>query len=154
MRDKQFTPTLEVGCSISVLTRLLAPRRTSLLAIDIVETGAGCGKEPMRGYDPCLVRRYPRSKPMAVGQKFDLILFSEILYFLNTADIEEVAEQSTSSLSPNGIILVNYTEQIDAPCTGDQAANTFLAATSDKLFCTSKPECRNSGSTDWNRFKI
>jgi chemotaxis methyl-accepting protein methylase len=71
-------------------------------------------------------RRLPQDWP---AQKFDLIVISEVLYFLNPADIRRLAKRATASLSPGGLVLlVNYTETIDEPCSGNEAADIFAAA--------------------------
>jgi chemotaxis methyl-accepting protein methylase len=76
--------------------------------------------------------RVPEQWPLA--QKFDLILLSEVLYFLNQADIERVAAHAMASLSPGGIVLlVNYTGQIEEPLSGHQAAEIFISATQSTL---------------------
>ncbi|WP_286839675.1 hypothetical protein [Acidiphilium sp. 34-64-41] len=45
-----------------------------------------------------------------------------------------MAAHVTSTLAPGGIVLlVNYTEQIDEPCSGDQAAAHFIEAAAPRL---------------------
>ena len=62
-------------------------------------------------------------------RKFDLIVFSEVLYFLNQADVRRRTELAREALLPGGcVLLVNYTAQIDEPCSGDEAAELFIAA--------------------------
>ncbi len=137
LEGRQFDRAFEIGCSIGVLTRLLAPRCASLLGADIVETALAEAKQ--RCADRSHVRfvnlRVPEQWP--AGPPFDLILCSEMLYFLNPADIVRLAGRASDSLTPHGmILLVNYTEQIDEPCTGDQAAEIFIAATAGILIPT------------------
>ncbi len=119
----------EIGCSIGILTGILAPRCTSLFAVDIVESALAAAKLHCAGMPHVTFanRHVPEQWP--VGQKFDLILISEVLYFLTPTDIARVAAQVVTSLSPNGtVLLVNYTEPVDEPSNGDQAADIFIAA--------------------------
>jgi cyclopropane fatty-acyl-phospholipid synthase-like methyltransferase len=131
---RRFDRAFEIGCSIGVLTRLLASRCASLFAVDIVETALAGARA--RCSDMQHVRfaslRVPDEWP--VGQLFDLILISEVLYFLTPADIARVAAHVTNTLLPGGsVLLVNYTEPIDQPCSGDQAAEIFIAAARPRL---------------------
>ncbi|HQT85554.1 MAG: hypothetical protein B7Z58_08625 [Acidiphilium sp. 37-64-53] len=131
---RRFDRAFEIGCSIGVLTRQLAPHCASLLAVDIVEAAlaharARCAALPHVRF---AALRVPDAWP--AGDMFDLILLSEVLYFLTPDDITRVAAHVTSTLAPGGIVLlVNYTEQIDEPCSGDQAAAHFIEAAAPRL---------------------
>lgn len=59
---------------------------------------------------------------------FDLIVFSEVLYYLDHPTIEHTAELAIAALQPGGsILLVHYLGETDYPTTGDEAAETFIA---------------------------
>jgi predicted TPR repeat methyltransferase len=134
LEGRHFGNAFEIGCSIGVFTRMLVPRCGGLLAIDIVEAALAaakrrCADMPQVSFANMLV---PAQWPE--GQKFDLILVSEMLYFLTPTDITSLAGLAAASLSQEGVILlVNYTEQINEPCSGDQAAEIFIAAAKTKL---------------------
>ena len=67
---------------------------------------------------------------MARWGQFDLILFSEVLYFLNESDLMETCAHTGRSILPGGrVLLVNYTGETDDPGTGDTAATFFIKAT-------------------------
>ena len=118
---------LEVGCSIGVLTNRLAPRCDQLLALDFAEAALiqarlACAAHPHVRF---LQAGVPAGWP---DGRFDVILFSEVLYFLSPADIDTVAQRATAALQPGGtILLVNWTGPNDAPCTGDRAAELFIS---------------------------
>jgi hypothetical protein len=58
---------------------------------------------------------------------FDLIVLSEVLYFLSKRDVGAVAERVRSTLDPNGLVLlVNWRGRSGDPCTGDEAAQLFI----------------------------
>ena len=66
--------------------------------------------------------------------RFDLILFSEVLYFLSPADISSTAKRSIGSIVPGGLILlVNWTGQTNYPCGGDEAVECYLTACGDHV---------------------
>ena len=67
--------------------------------------------------------------------QFDLIILSEVLYFLAPADIDRTGRLACASLLPEAcVILVNWLGQSDDPCTGDEAADRFIAATAGALW--------------------
>ena len=56
-------------------------------------------------------------------QRFDLILFSEVLYYLSRADIARTARRARQSIVPAGaMLLVHYILPTDYPCSGDEAS--------------------------------
>ena len=127
--DRHFTSGLEIGCSIGFLTRRLAARCDTLLGVDLVEkplqaARARCADLPGIRFQQMQV---PGQWP---DGRFDLMVFSEVLYFLTPADIEACARRVAATLIPGGtVVLVNWLGQSDDPCTGDEAADHFLAAT-------------------------
>ena len=129
LEDRYFHNVFEIGCSIGILTKLLSARCHSLLAIDLVESALAdarinCAELPHVRFENFQV---PYVWPS--DQSFDLILCSEMLYFLSPPDIARVAHLAAGSLLPNGwILLVNFTGPIDEPCSGDHAAEIFIDA--------------------------
>ncbi len=131
--DRHFTSGLEVGCSIGVLTRDLAERCDSLLGVDIVE-------EPLElARSRCADQPQVRFRRMQVPVEwpegcFDLIVFSEVLYFLSAADIGRCVSRVLDSMLPGGmVVLVNWLGQTDDPTPGNEAAEMFIGATTGRL---------------------
>ena len=123
--DRRFRAGLEVGCSIGVLTRQLAPRCDTLLALDVAE--AALAQARARCPDVRFERRVIPSE-WPVG-RFDLIVFSEMLYYLDAAAIRATAGKAMAALQPGGsILMVHYLGGTDYPSTGDEAADGFMAA--------------------------
>jgi 2-polyprenyl-3-methyl-5-hydroxy-6-metoxy-1,4-benzoquinol methylase len=131
--DRHFTSGLEVGCSIGVLTSALADRCDCLLGVDIVEdpleaARSRCADQPQVRFQRMQV---PAEWPEGW---FDLMVFSEVLYFLSAADIERCASRVWSSLLPAGmVVLVNWLGQTDDPTPGNDAAEMFIGATAGRL---------------------
>ena len=128
--QRRFGAALEVGCSIGVLTRQLATRCDDLLALDVAEAAlaqarARCGPEQCPG-----VRFERRVVPDEWPDgRFDLIMFSEVLYYLDAAGIRATAAKAMAALNPGGsIVLVHYLGGTDYPSTGDEAAAWFIEA--------------------------
>ena len=127
--ERRFSSGLEVGCSIGILTRMLAPRCDSLLGVDIVEdplpaARARCADQPQ-------VRFARMQVPMQwPSGQFDLIVFSEVLYFLSAADIALCARHVVHGLMPGGtVVLVNWLGKTDDPSPSDAAPDRFIDAT-------------------------
>jgi 2-polyprenyl-3-methyl-5-hydroxy-6-metoxy-1,4-benzoquinol methylase len=129
LADRHFQAAFEVGCSIGEMTRLLAPRCDAVLAVDLVEqplvaARAACADQPWVNF---LRMQVPGDWPDGA---FDLIVLSEVLYFLSPADIAAVADRCAGSLAPGGVVLlVNWRGRSDDPCTGEEAAALFIKRT-------------------------
>ena len=125
--DRHFTSGLEVGCSIGVLTRVLAERCDALLGVDIVEDPLEAARSRCADQPQVRFRRMQVPAEWPEGC-FDLMVFSEVLYFLSAADIERCASRVRSSLLPAGmVVLVNWLGQTDDPTPGNEAAEMFIA---------------------------
>jgi SAM-dependent methyltransferase len=118
---------LEVGCSVGILTRSLAERCDQVLGLDVVpsvvETArANCAGHPQASFALCTA---PGEWPEG---SFDLVVLSEVLYFLDRADLARMVERIESSLLPGGdIVLVHWLGETNFPLTADEAADGFIA---------------------------
>ena len=133
LAGRHFTSGLEVGCSIGVLTHMLAPLCDALLALDIVDAPLTAAAE--RCADQPWVRFQRMQIPDAwPDRRFDLIVLSEVLYFLSPLDIDRCVQRvAATSLPDVHVLLVNWLGQSDDPCSGDQAAERFIVASSRTL---------------------
>jgi predicted TPR repeat methyltransferase len=115
----------EVGCSIGVFTRALAGLCDKLLAVDVADSALAQARARCAGLPQVTLQRMQIPDQWPDG-RFDLIVFSEILYYLVPADIRAAAGRSHLSLSAGGrIVLVHWTGATDYPCSGDEAAKLF-----------------------------
>ena len=129
----RYARVFEVGCSIGVLTRQLAANCDELLAVDVSmialrQAEARCEDLPWVQFAQMDVRHeWPEGS-------FDLILFSEVLYYLGIDGIHSAASRSLECLSPKGaVVLVNWHGPTDGACSGDEAADLFIAACRPRL---------------------
>ena len=126
MPKPRYRSALEVGCSIGVLTRSLASRCDAVVAIDaarapLVQAKRRCADLPGVRFEQMFV---PEQWPVGV---FDLILFSEIVYYLSKRDVAGLATKAGLALSPSGnIVLVHWTGETDYPLGGDEASELFI----------------------------
>ena len=125
---RRFGQAIEVGCSIGTLTEKLAERCDDLLGVDYVEAPL-VGARLRCSHFPSV-----RFQRMTIPQEWppgalDLIVLSEVLYFLSVDDLYRLADQCAESLAPSGLILlVNWRGANDGTMPGDVAAITFMEA--------------------------
>ena len=124
----------EVGGSIGVLTRLLAGRCHRLLSVDISPTAQRraqrrCADQPHVEFQ---IMQFPRERP---GQTFDLIVLSEVGYYLSGADLLRAREWIIQALQPGGhLLLVHWTPFVEEyPLSGDEVHECFLEMTPTPL---------------------
>jgi cyclopropane fatty-acyl-phospholipid synthase-like methyltransferase len=126
MPKSRYRSALEVGCSIGVLTRSLASRCDTLVAIDaaqtpLLEARRRCADLPGVRFEHMFV---PDQWPDGV---FELILLSEVVYYLSRDDVGRLAAKVINSLPKGGsVILVHWTGLTNYPLSGDEAADLFI----------------------------
>jgi 2-polyprenyl-3-methyl-5-hydroxy-6-metoxy-1,4-benzoquinol methylase len=130
---RRFRRALEVGCSIGVLTERLAGRCDQVVGVDFVAAAVASARARCAPYPGLSIEQMQVPQQWPEG-RFDLILFSEVLYFLNESDLLEICAHTGRSIQPGGqVLLVNYTGETDDPCSGEKAASFFITATSSSL---------------------
>ncbi|MDB5654756.1 MAG: NodS [Tardiphaga sp.] len=131
LRKSRYAHALEVGCSIGVLTSLLAQRCDSVLAIDASTTAIAAARQTSLGNVTFEVATLPQNFP--TGQ-FDLIMLSEVLYYFTEVDLKRVTALCLEALRPSGeIILCHWLGTTDYPLPGQTASDLFAAAVSPRL---------------------
>lgn len=134
LQGRRFRSGLEVGCSIGELTHKLAGYCDQLLGVDFIDAALAAARE--RCKDQAWVSFQNVHVPSAWPDgRFDLIVLSEVLYFLSSEDNAQLAARCRRCLDSDGIILlVNWLEQSpEDPCSGDAAAARFIEAGRDWL---------------------
>jgi 2-polyprenyl-3-methyl-5-hydroxy-6-metoxy-1,4-benzoquinol methylase len=130
---RRFARALEVGCSIGVLTERLASRCEQVLGLDFAPSAIAAARARCAPYPGVRIEQMQVPRQWPEGQ-FDLILFSEVLYFLDERDLRGICACTTRSIVPGGrVILVNYTGVTDDPGSGESAAEFFIRETAASL---------------------
>lgn len=129
---ERYTNVFEIGCSIGVLSELLAQRCDHLLAVDASELPLQAARKRLAKYEQVTVRQMSIPNEFPDGQ-FDLILLSEVGYYLVPDDLKRARQQMLDHLTKGGhLLLVHWTPVVpDYPLTGDQVHEQFLEITSD-----------------------
>lgn len=122
---------LEAGCSIGVQSVLLALRCDHLLAIDFIEAAveqAAARLAPLPGAR-ALRATLPGDWPPG---SYDLILLSELLYYLTASDIDGMACcVARDAASGAECVLVHYQGETDTEIRPDAARDQFCARLSE-----------------------
>ena len=122
-----YANVFEIGCSLGVLTAMLAPRCNHLLAVD------GSTAPLRRARERCQSLPQVTFAQMQVPDQFpdaqfDLILVSEVGYYWSPDDFTRAQQEILAHLVPGGqLMLVHWTPPVhDYPLTGDEVHEAFL----------------------------
>jgi cyclopropane fatty-acyl-phospholipid synthase-like methyltransferase len=134
LESRRFRSGLEVGCSIGELTYRLADCCDWLLGVDFVDEALAAARARCETQAWVSFRNLQVPLDWPAGQ-FDLIVLSEVLYFLSPEDSLSLVFRCKRCLAAEGaILLVNWLEESpDDPCSGNAAAERFIAAGRDRL---------------------
>ncbi|MBD2757209.1 class I SAM-dependent DNA methyltransferase [Spirosoma validum] len=127
--NEHYHNAFEIGCSIGVLTQMLADRCDQLLAVDASELPLKTARERLATYPAVTIRQMSIPGEFPQGP-FDLILLSEVGYYLSREDLSLSRQLMIDALSPNGhLLLVHWTPVVhDYPLTGDEVHDFFAAS--------------------------
>ncbi len=110
LADRPLGRTLELGCSVGVLTAMLAERTSSLTATDISEVVLEAARQRLReaGHDQVELRQAELPDGVPDGP-FDTIVASEVLCYLRAFEAKESGARMAAALAPGGRLLVAHT---------------------------------------------
>jgi cyclopropane fatty-acyl-phospholipid synthase-like methyltransferase len=126
----RYASALEVGCSIGVFTQLLAAKCDRLLAVDIATAPLAAARRRCADLRSVRFARMTVPKEWPAG-RLDLIVLSEVVYYLSRDQVALLAQRIEHSLAEGGdVLLVHWTGATNYPLTGDEAAELLLGETS------------------------
>jgi SAM-dependent methyltransferase len=124
--NDMYQNIFEIGCSNGVLSMMIVNRCQRLLAVDASVIAVNNAAKRLAKYPHAEVKTMtiPDDFP---NEKFDLILFSEVGYFLNEEDLVTARDKMIASLLPHGhLILVHWRPVVaEFPLTGDEVHEIF-----------------------------
>jgi LmbE family N-acetylglucosaminyl deacetylase/SAM-dependent methyltransferase len=102
---ESYESGLEVGCSIGTLTAGLAPRCRSLLAVDASSTALDRAAARLAPFPGVTTRQLtlPGSWP---GGSYDLVVVSEVGYYLGRDELGLLLDRVVESMMPGGTLLL------------------------------------------------
>jgi protein-L-isoaspartate O-methyltransferase len=142
---ERYQNALEPGCSIGGLTRLLAARCERIVAFDFAEAAVALAREALRGVPNVVVELRALSQGVPQG-RFDLIVASEILYYLSQPELETVADRMISGLADGGDLVAVHHRARDH-CRGYDGHNVHA-------LLSARPELREFARYDDDDFAL
>jgi nodulation protein S (NodS) len=117
---RRYHAGFEPGCSVGVLTGMLAPRCDRLLSCDIAPAAVKAAAEHTAGFPNVTIEHRVIPGDWPAG-RFDLIVLSEFLYYFAGTDLDHVLDLALGSLRPAGTLLtVHWRHPVaDYPRSGD-----------------------------------
>jgi hypothetical protein len=115
-----YGSVFEPGCSIGVLTKMLAARCDRLLATDVVPAALGRARDRLADLRHVTLeqRAIPEDWPQAM---FDLVVLSEIAYYFDVPDLRRVIGLVVRSTGSGAQVLgVHWRGTTDYPLSGDR----------------------------------
>lgn len=124
----RYRHAFEPGCSVGVLTALLAGRCDHVTATDVAPAALDAARDRVPDSGVTLLRRSLDEAWPATD--FDLVMLSEVGYYLQAPTLREILDRELPRLTnPATIVAAHWRHSVaDYPMTGDQA-NGVIAAT-------------------------
>lgn len=132
--QKHYEKALEIGCSIGVLTKMLAEKSSDLLATDVSQKALDIAEKRCENLENVRFEKmsFPQELPDDI---YDLIMLSEVAYYLSPDDWELAIASLYDRLQQDGnVVLVHWLPVVhDYPQTGDEVHETFEKLMSDRM---------------------
>lgn len=97
----RFGRALEVGCSTGVLAQCISDRADSLVAVDSSPAAVALARDRLGVAADLRVMAVPHDWPEG---RFDLVVVSEVGYFLSPIELEGLVQRVVSCLTPGGVV--------------------------------------------------
>lgn len=125
---RPFGRGLELACAIGATTQALAPRCLRLTAVDASPTALAEAARRLAHLPRVTLRRGILPGDLPQGP-FDLIVASEILYYLPAADLRRLVSRMAARLAPGGrIVLVHHLTDFADAAVKPRAAQALAVA--------------------------
>ena len=123
----RYRNALELGCSIGVLTQMLAARADRLWSVDAAQIAVEAARARCADLANVEIQRATLPAEFPAGQ-FDLMMMSEVGYYFALPDLKSLSERVLGGLETGGdLMLVHYLPDVpDYPLTGDDVHRFFL----------------------------
>ncbi len=128
--NRRFWRALEVGSSIGVFTAMLASLCDELLAVDTSERAVTEARKRLAGFEHVRVERRTLPEETPEGH-FDLVVASEVLYYLPRETMLETLKLLEDVLAPGGLLLaVHWRKETETyPLQGDEVHELLVENT-------------------------
>jgi SAM-dependent methyltransferase len=118
---ERYRRGFEPGCSIGVLSGMLAERCDALLASDVAAAAVEQARRRLADRDGVDVAQLSMPADWPDGD-FDLIVLSEMAYYFSRGDLAELLRRAAGSLTGDGTLLACHWRHpvADYPLSGDE----------------------------------
>lgn len=133
LTNNNYNQVFEIGCSIGVLTKMLLGKSTHILAVDPAQSALDKAAKRLHN-NPNVIFKQMSVPNQFPTEQFDLIVLSEVGYYLSLPDLKILANKIIKHLNKGGqLILVHWLPTVhDYPLTGDKVHNYFLSLTGNQ----------------------
>jgi SAM-dependent methyltransferase len=141
---QRYADAFEPGCSVGVLTGLLAPRCDRLLSCDAAAAAVETATEHTARFPNVTVERRAIPGDWPPG-RFGLIVLSEFLYYFAGRDLDQVIDLAVAALRPAGTLLaVHWRHPVAEHPRGGDEVHAALGHRSGLavLACHTEPDFR------------
>lgn len=123
---RRFRHGFEPGCSIGMLTELLALRCDRLAATDVVDAALAAAQLRLAQYTGVTFSLWALGDAWP-DEEFDLIVLSEVCYYLDPDALEMLLVAAVEKLAPDGVLLAaHWRHPFEGYLmTGDQVHSTL-----------------------------
>ena len=127
LKGRHFRRALEIGSSIGIFTGMLAPFCDELISLDTSERAVAAARERMSEYGHVKIERRTIPEEMPEGP-FDLIVASEVLYYLPPEVVLHALRSFEEALKPGGVLLAVHwrKETRTYPMQGDEVHKLLI----------------------------
>ncbi|MET9202659.1 SAM-dependent methyltransferase [Gordonia sp. NPDC003585] len=127
LSSPRYLSGFEPGCSIGVLSEALATRCDRLLCTDISDRAIGLARDRLRHADNVRLRTCDAFTDWPDAQ-FDLIVVSELLYYLDGEALGDLISRLARSLTAGGeVVAVHWRHHVaEYPSSGDDVHDALV----------------------------
>ena len=125
---RRYRSGFEPGCSTGGLTERLAPSCDRLLAVDAVGSAVATADARLAGLPHVTVEQAQMPGDWPAGP-FDLVVLSELGYYFDDAELDELLGRAVASLEPGGdLVAVHWRWPVAEHVRGGDEVHAALAA--------------------------
>jgi SAM-dependent methyltransferase len=120
---------LELGCAVGTFTELVAPLASDVLAVDVSQAAVDQVADRLREHSHVRTRAVdiPADFP---DETFDLVVASDVLYYLSVEELEHCVDRIEASLADGGaFVAVHYVPRMGSVLNGDEAHDVVASHT-------------------------
>jgi SAM-dependent methyltransferase len=129
--SRRYRHAFEPGCSVGVLTEQLIGRCDRVTSCDVAQAALDAARNRVGAHEGLTLRLLSLDADWP-AEDFDLVVLSEVAYYLNPDTLRRVMDRECARLATGTTVVAAHWryEVDDYPLSGDRA-NALIAATAD-----------------------